>query len=141
MKFPKYLTQFGKKINKVVLDLNSSKIFAGIMIIILNISSRFVNLKISKSFESYLKHTFSRQVLIFAIAWMGTRDIYIALIIVAIFTIIVDGLCNEDSMFCCFSNDFKSYHENMENRISEEEIKKAKETLAKAEEQKTSQTQ
>lgn len=138
MKFPKYLTQIGKRINKIVLDLNSSKVFAGIMIIILNISSRFVNLKISKSFESYLKHTFSRQVLVFAIAWMGTRDIYVALIIVILFTIIVDFLCNEDSMFCCFSNDFKNYHiELMENRVSEEDIKKAKETLAKAEEQKS----
>jgi hypothetical protein len=136
MKFPKYLTQLGKRINKTILDLNSSKIFAGIMIIILNISSRFVNLKISKSFESYLKHTFSRQVLVFAIAWMGTRDIYVALGIVILFTIIVDFLCNEDSQFCCFSNDFKNYHiELMTERISKEDFDKANDTIKKYNEQ------
>lgn len=132
MKFPKYLTQLGKRINKTILNLNSSKIFAGIMIIILNISSRFVNLKISKSFESYLKHTFSRQVLIFAIAWMGTRDIYVALGIVIFFTIIVDFICNEDSHFCCFSNDFKDYHiELMTERVSKEEFDNASDTIKK----------
>jgi hypothetical protein len=136
MKFPKYLTQLGKRINKTILDLNSSKIFAGIMIIILNISSRFVNLKISKSFESYLKHTFSRQVLVFAIAWMGTRDIYVALGIVILFTIIVDFLCNEDSQFCCFSNDFKDYHiELMTERVSKEDFDKANDTIKKYNEQ------
>jgi len=106
------------------------------MIIILNISSRFVNLKISKSFESYLKHTFSRQVLVFAIAWMGTRDIYVALGIVILFTIIVDFLCNEDSQFCCFSNDFKNYHiELMTERISKEDFDKANDTIKKYNEQ------
>ena len=136
MKFPKYLTQLSKRINKTILDLNSSKIFAGIMIIILNISSRFVNLKISKSFESYLKHTFSRQVLVFAIAWMGTRDIYVALGIVILFTIIVDFLCNEDSQFCCFSNDFKNYHiELMTERVSKEDFDKANDTIKKYNEQ------
>ena len=136
MKFPKYLTQLGKRINKTILDLNSSKIFAGIMIIILNISSRFVNLKISKSFESYLKHTFSRQVLVFAIAWMGTRDIYVALGIVILFTIIVDFLCNEDSKFCCFSNDFKDYHiVLLTERVSKEDFDKANDTIKKYNEQ------
>ena len=61
--------------------MNDSKIFAGIMIITLNIASRFVNLKLSKTVESYLKNTFSRQILVFAIAWMGTRDLFVALFI------------------------------------------------------------
>tara|TARA_B110000483_G_scaffold234438_1_gene304528 strand:+ start:7168 stop:7584 length:417 start_codon:yes stop_codon:yes gene_type:complete len=132
MKFPKALTQLGSRINKAVTDLNTSKIFAGVMIIILNISSRFVDLKISKSFESYLKYTFSRQLLIFAIAWMGTRDIYVAIIIVILFTVIVDFLCNENSNLCCFSNDFKDYHiELMTGRVSKDDVNKAKETIQK----------
>ena len=71
-----------KNIDKTIRDLNTSKIFAGLMIITLNISSRFVNIKLSKSMEGYLKHTFSKQILIFAIVWMGTRDIYISFCIV-----------------------------------------------------------
>ena len=99
-----------KKINDNVTMLNGSKIFAGIMIIVLQISSRFVTIRLSKTMESYLKYTFSKQILIFAIAWMGTRDIYIALIIALIFSFISDVLCNEESNYCMLPNTFKDYH-------------------------------
>lgn len=120
-----------------VTHINSSKLFAGLMIIILNIASRFVTIKLSKSMESYLKNTFSKQILIFAIAWMGTRDIYIALLITIIFIICVDYLFHEESMFCCLPKSFLNYHINiLDDKVSEEDIKKAKETLQKAESQK-----
>jgi len=117
--------------------LNNSKIFAGVMIIILNIASRFVNIKLSKTMESYLKHTFSKQILVFAIAWMGTREIYVALFITILFTICFEYLFHEDSMFFCLPEEFKDYHiELLENaEVSEEEIKKAKEVLEKAKNQ------
>ena len=118
--------------------LNGSKIFAGIMIILLNISSKYVNIKLSKTMESYLKHTFSKQILVFAIAWMGTREIYVALLITILFTICIEYLFNEDSVFCCLPEQFKDYHiELLENQeVSEEDIKKAKEILEKAKTQK-----
>ena len=122
--------------------VNDSKIFAGIMIITLNIVSRFVNIKLSKSMESYLKYTFSKYVLVFTIAWMGTRDIYIALTIMLIFIICVDYLFDDDSMFCIFPEEFKDYHQTLlendgENQdITEEDIKKAEKVLEKAKVQK-----
>ena len=118
--------------------LNGSKIFAGIMIILLNISSKYVNIKLSKTMESYLKHTFSKQILVFAIAWMGTREIYVALFITVLFTICFEYLFHEDSMFFCLPEEFKNYHiELLENaEVTEEDIKKAKEILDKAKSQK-----
>jgi hypothetical protein len=111
---------FMKKINDNVTMLNGSKIFAGIMIIILQISSRFVTIRLSKTMESYLKYTFSKQILIFAIAWMGTRDIYIALIIAVIFSFISDVLCNEESQYCMLPNTFKDYHIQLAEEKEEE---------------------
>ena len=118
--------------------INNSKIFAGVMIITLNIASRFVNIKLSKTMESYLKNTFSKQILVFAIAWMGTREIYVALFITALFTICFEYLFHEDSMFFCLPEEFKNYHiELLDNaEVTEEDIKKAKEVLEKAKEQK-----
>ena len=117
--------------------INNSKIFAGIMIITLNIASRFVNIKLSKTMESYLKHTFSKQILVFAIAWMGTREIYVAIFITALFTLCFEYLFHEESMFFCLPEEFKDYHiELLENaEISDEDIKKAKEVLEKAKKQ------
>jgi hypothetical protein len=122
--------------------INNSKIFAGIMIITLNIVSKFVNIKLSKTMESYLKYTFSKYVLVFTIAWMGTRDIYIAFFIMFCFILIGDYLLDEESYFCILPEEFKDHHltmleenENMEI-ITDEEITKAKKVLEKAKEQK-----
>jgi hypothetical protein len=118
--------------------VNDSKIFAGIMIIILNISSKFVNIKLSKTIESYLKNTFSRQLLVFTIAWMGTRDIYIALFVTIIFTICIDILWNENSNYCILSEEFTDYHlsllDNNENcnHFTKEDVEKAMSILEKA---------
>jgi hypothetical protein len=75
--------------------INDSKIFAGLMIITLNVASKFVNIKLSKSIESYMKNTFSRNILVFAIAWMGTRDIWVAIFITMVFIILIDYILNE----------------------------------------------
>ena len=117
--------------------LNNSKIFAGVMIITLNIASRFVNIKLSKTMESYLKHTFSKQILVFAIAWMGTREIYVAIFITALFTLCFEYLFHEESMFFCLPEEFKDYHiELLENaEVTDEDIKKANEVLEKAKKQ------
>jgi len=143
-------TGFMGKIDDVVQNLNTSKAFAGLMIIILNIGSRFVTIKLSKSMEAYLKYTFSKQILIFAIAWMGTRDIYIALIVTAIFTICMEYLFNEESRFCCLPENFTNYHidllekdpekqkgvatgvTNPTDQITDKDIENAKAVLEKA---------
>ena len=117
----KKLNSYLQSIHDYVTMLNGSKIFAGIMIIVLQISSRFVTIRLSKTMESYLKYTFSRQILIFAIAWMGTRDIYIALAISILFTLIMDVACNEDSNYCMLPDKFKNYHIQKAEEEEEEE--------------------
>jgi hypothetical protein len=141
-------------------SLNNSKLFAGLMIIILNIASKFVTIKLSKTMESYLKYTFSRQILIFAIAWMGTRDIYIAITITLVFVFFMDFLFNEESRFCVLPEAFTDYHTslletnsventttnqspnqtpnqtpNKDTPITQEDIAKAKDLLERAKQQ------
>jgi hypothetical protein len=120
--------------------VNDSKIFAGLMIITLNIASKFVTIKLSKTMESYLRHTFSRDILVFTITWMGTRDIYIALFITTVFIIFMDFLFHESSMFCVLPESFMDYHLSIaqdEKIVTPEEIKNAEEILEKAKQQKT----
>ena len=136
------LTDILAYLHKNIRAVNDSKIFAGLMIITLNIVSRFVNIKLSKSVEAYLKYTFSKYILVFTIAWMGTRDIYIALTIMTIYVIIMDYLLDDDSIFCILPEGFKEYHNELletdgENgQVSEDDIKKAEKVLERAREQK-----
>jgi hypothetical protein len=108
--FLKFFSKIANYLDNQITQLNQSKIFAGLMIIILNVSSKHVDLKLSKTMESYLKHTFNRDILVFAISWMGTRDIYIAFLITTIFIVFVDFIFNEKSNYCCLPNHFTEYH-------------------------------
>ena len=134
-------SQMWKNMDSQIQNLNNSKVFAGLMIITLNIASKFVNIKLGKTMERYLKYTFSKQILVFAIAWMGTRDIYIALIIVFFFTLIVDVLLDDDSPLCILPESFVESHKGKEEQDgpSDEEVEKAKKVLAKAEEKNKEQ--
>lgn len=125
-------------IHEKLMNINDSKIFAGLMIITLNIASKFATLKLGKTAEMYLKYTFSKQILVFAIAWMGTRDIYIALTLTIIFIILFDFLLNDESGFCILPQDFKEFYDNMDAVISQEDYIKAKTTVEKYVEQKES---
>jgi hypothetical protein len=114
--------------------LNNSKIFAGIMIVILNVASKFVNFKFGSTTEKYLKYTFSRQILVFAMTWMGTRDIYIATGMTLVFILFFDFLFNEDSSLCILPDQLKEYYQNLdddENKIDEKQYAEAIVTIEK----------
>ena len=77
--------------------LNGSKLFAGLMMIFLNIGSKFVTIELSSNQKQFLANSILRQVLVFAVAFVGTRDLVVSLILTAVFTILVDGLLHETS--------------------------------------------
>jgi hypothetical protein len=120
--------------------LNDSKFFAGIVMILLNVGSKFIPIQFSKSSEEYLKMNVTKQLLVFSMAWMGTRDIYTSLVLTAVFTILSDHLFNEESPYCCVPEKYrilsKLVDENRDGNISEEEINNAIAILEKAKKDK-----
>jgi len=114
-----------------ILNINKSKVFAGLMIIVLNIASKFVTFKFGKTTEMYLKYTFSRQILVFAMAWMGTRDIYIAGGLTLVFIVLFDFLFNENSSLCILPNELKEFYNNIDEDVSHDDYVKAKTTVEK----------
>ena len=120
-------------IHKGILSLNNNKFFAGLIMLILNLGSKFITVKFSASQEAYLRNSVGRQLLIFAIAWIGTKDIYYSLAITAIFVVLADYLFNEDSDWCVLSDNFKALKKeidlNGDGVISDEELNNAIKTL------------
>ena len=96
--------------NNHVMYLNNSKFFAGVVMILLNVGSKFIAIQFSKSTEEYMKFSLSKQLLVFAMAWMGTRDIYTALGLTAVFTILSDHLFNEESRYCVVPHEYRVLH-------------------------------
>ena len=123
-----------------IMFLNNSKFFAGVIMILLNVGSKFITIQFSKSTEEYLKMNVTKQLLVFSMAWMGTRDIYTSLGLTAVFTILSDHLFNEESPYCCVPEKYrilsKLVDENKDGKISEQEINDAIAVLENAKKDK-----
>jgi hypothetical protein len=134
-------------IHSHVLYLNNSKFFAGVIMIMLNIGSKFISVNFSKSTEEYLKYTLSKQILIFAMVWMATRDIYTALGLTAVFIVLSEYLFNEESSYCLVPhknrvlNIKKATDINNDGLISDSEINSAISVLEKAKKAKEQKNQ
>jgi hypothetical protein len=92
-----------------------------------------------------MKNTLSKQLLVFAMAWMGTRDIYTALGLTAIFIILSDHLFNEDSSLCIVPHKYRILHKAIDtsndNIVSESELAAAIAVLEKAKREKQKMSQ
>ena len=87
-------------LNRFLFSLNNSKYFAGIMMIVLNLGSRFLVMELSETQEQLISNKIIRRFVIFTIVFIATKDIIVSLIITSIFIILVSGLFNENSKYC-----------------------------------------
>jgi hypothetical protein len=132
-------------INNSINSLNSSTFFAGVMMICLNIGSRYIQLNLDESTESYIKYALTKEIMVFTISWMATRNIYMSLGLTAIFIVLADFIMNEKSRYCLLPKKFiqsRRMNELVDNKIlSEKEINDALEVLERAKVQKFKQNQ
>jgi hypothetical protein len=81
-----------KQIHNTIGFLNSNTMFAGIMLLILNIGSRFIIHELEGTDEEYSQNIFLRRIAIFAVCFVGTKDVITSLILTASFVILASGL-------------------------------------------------
>lgn len=134
---------WSKKIISYLKSLDNNKYFAGLCMIMLNIGSKYITIELSQTQQAYLKNSVMRQILLFSIAWIGTRDVIISIIITGAFVLMTQFLFNENSRACLIPRRFRSIVDkidtNNDNIISEEELEQAINILQKAK-TKSSQT-
>jgi hypothetical protein len=90
--------------------LNNSKLFLGIMLIILNIGSRNLVDELSTNPDEYNRNLVLRRIAVFAVCFVGTRDLVVSLLLTAGFIIIAQGVSSKS-------------REGMENKKKSEEKK------------------
>lgn len=119
-------------------NISTSKLFLGLAMIFMNLGSRYIEIKLTKGQEMIFKNI-AREVLIFTIAFMGSRDIFIALVITAVFIILSNFVFNENSKYCLLPEKYKKLTKvidtNNDGKVSQEELDKAYEILRRANEE------
>lgn len=123
-----------------ITPLNTSKLFAGILMILMNIGSKYVDIGLTKSQEHALKNGLGREIVIFCVVFLGTRDLVLSIIMTSAFIILSDHIFNEESKFCVIPEHMKKIASlidtNSDGIISPSEIKHAMEVLEKAKKEK-----
>jgi hypothetical protein len=123
-------------------NINESKVFAGLIIILLNVGGRLVPVNLSKSAERIAKSKLSRDIIVFAISWMGTRDVLVAVCLTLFFIVLSDYLLNYENNWCIIPEKYRTHIEDTEEEnITEEEINKAIALLEKYKKQQQAQDQ
>ena len=93
---------------------NNNKFVVGLVILIMNIGSKYAVIEFSKSQEAYFRNIFTRQVVIFTTAWLTTRDVITSIFITAAFIVLADFLINPDSDLCIIPNKYRYLHKQLD---------------------------
>lgn len=77
----------------------SSPFFIGVMMLLLNIGSRYITHEFSDNDEEYSQNILLRRLAIFAVCFIGTRDVIVSVILTAAFVILSAGFIRGKSVF------------------------------------------
>lgn len=114
-------------------SLNTSAYFAGIMMILLNIGSRYFMQELGSSADAFFNMKVVRRLLIFTVFFVATRNVKTSIILTAAFVIIALELFNEKSKMCILPKSIIDViDQNKDGEISPEEIQRALRLLQKS---------
>ena len=114
----------------LISTLNGSKYFSGVLMILMNLGSKYVGLELSEFQDEFLSKKIIRRIIVFCIFFVATRDILISIVLTAIFIIFIGGILNDNSKFSLI----KKYNPQTKI-ISKDDVRKAKKIINKYERQ------
>ena len=109
----------------VVSHLNNSKYFGGLVMLLLNMSSKYVSLELSEAQQQFLSQPLIRKMLVFTIFFISTKDIIISLVLSVVFVVVVCGLFHEDSNICLAKDSMKRFCKKRKLQVSKEDYDSA----------------
>lgn len=126
--------------NNIVKSINGNNLIIGISIILLNVISKYVELNLTKTQEEAIRNGITREILIFIMSFVTTKDIILSFILTGTFVILANYLLNEKSSLCIIKNKLDKISMeidlNSDNKLTDDEINKAVEVLKKAKKQR-----
>ncbi len=79
--------------------VESSPMFAGVMMLLLNIGSRYITHEYSDNDDEYQQNIILRRLAIFAICFIGTRSVITSLLLTAAFVVLSAGVFRGKSLY------------------------------------------
>ena len=86
-------------IHEQISDIASSPFVVGAMMLLLNVGSRYIVHEFSDNDEEYSQNILLRRLTIFAVCFVGTRDLITSILLTACFVILASGFLRGKSSF------------------------------------------
>lgn len=126
--------------NNIVKKFNGNSLIVGISILLLNFTSKYVDMNLTKPQEMLIKNIVSREIIIFIMAFVATRDVILSFILTSLFILLANYFFNEKSKLCLIKNKLDrialEIDLNDDGKLTDDEINKAVEVLKKAKKQR-----
>jgi hypothetical protein len=90
-------------------DINMNPYLLGLAYILLNLGGRFMVLSVSPAQEAFLQNIIFRPLLLFAIMFIGTRNLIVAFWLTLVVILFLHYLLNEESDWYLLKNHHKMY--------------------------------
>ena len=105
---------------KNLTNLNSNKLFSGVIVIVLMMGSKYIKNELSETHEIIFDNVIVRRIIIFCTIFMTTRDIYLSLFLTLIFIIFI-SLTHKDSKCCILPKKMTRNKKNYKKCLKKEE--------------------
>ena len=103
-------------------SLNASKLFSVFIIFIMNIGSKYMAKDVPVAVDLIFENFWARMFVVFCVAFVSTRDIFMSLIITLLFILLFKYILNEKSSTCVIKKRIDDYKMN---NISEQDVVRA----------------
>lgn len=114
--------------SNLFLYLNNSKLFSALIMIIMNLGTKYISMDLNIYIEKFLSNYVIRKIAFFAIIWMATKDIFLSICLTFIFSFLIEVLLNEKSKWCILPKK-EIFLNKYKNPVSKVDYDKAKEII------------
>ena len=134
-------------LSELLFSLNSSRIIGALVVFTMNIGSKYISKDMPLAVDLIFENYWARMLVVFCIAYVSTKDIFLALMIVLFYILLFAYMLNENSKSCILSKTVSQYKKHIEKGkqqlgpqkiepiydINDVDVIKAKEILRKYE--------
>lgn len=109
-------------------SINSSKIFWGMSMLMLNFGARYVVADLGKTHEIILSHEITKKLIVLSLFFVATRDILMSFILTVAYIVVIDGILHEKRRFCLVPKSVVASGDTTfkQNTVSKDDYVKAK---------------
>jgi len=99
----------------MISNLQTNTIFIGLITLIMNMGNKNLLFKLNKRQQEFISQPWMKYILIFAVFFMSTRNIFLAIGFSILFYLVMNHFLNDESPYCIIPDKFQEIAEKLDS--------------------------